>query len=144
MTAHSSLQPLHPGEGDPRAAPRALVAEDDADCRLGLAVLLKDLGYQVTMARDGQEALAWYRRFGRVALLVTDLAMPRLDGLDLLRQLLTQDPDLPVIGVTGAGDDLARAFGELHGSRLVLLPKPFDRAELRRAVAQVARDDPGA
>lgn len=137
MTTQPAMQRMEPGEAGPRAAPRAIVAEDDADCRLGLAVLLRDLGYEVTMARDGAEALAWFRSFGHVALLVTDLAMPRVDGLALSRRLLALDPELPVVAVTGAGSDRAREFETLAGRHVTLLPKPFDRAELRRAVERV-------
>lgn len=114
-----------------RACPRAIVAEDDADCRLGLSVLLRDLGFEVTGARNGSEALAWFRSFGGAALVVTDLVMPRLDGLALARQLRALDPDLPVLAISGAGEDHLR---ELDARGVTFLPKPFDRKEFAAAV----------
>ncbi|RKY20423.1 MAG: hypothetical protein DRQ55_07755 [Planctomycetota bacterium] len=114
-----------------RSSPRAIVAEDDADCRLGLAVMLRDIGYEVTSARNGAEALAWYKSFGGAALVVTDVVMPRLNGLGLARQLHALDPQLPVLAITGAGDD---QLDELSTCGVRCLPKPFDRREFVSAV----------
>ena len=114
-----------------RACGRAIVAEDDADCRLGLQFLLRDLGYEVTGARNGAEALAWFRSFGGAALLVTDLAMPRLDGLALTRRLRALDPGLPVLAISGAGKDMEASARE---AGVAFLPKPFDRREFAAAV----------
>jgi two-component system response regulator MprA len=113
------------------SAPRAIVAEDDPDCRLGLSVMLRDLGYEVTGARNGAEALAWYRSFGGAALVVTDVVMPRLDGLALARRLRALDPTLPLLAITGAGRD---QLEELAAAGVRCLPKPFDRREFASAV----------
>lgn len=132
-----SIVPAAPAPAlDAAASPRAIVAEDDADCRLGLAVMLRSLGFEVTGARDGQEALAWFRSMGRVSLVVTDLVMPRLDGLHLARRLRALDPRLAVLAITGAGFERER---ELRAEGLHLLPKPFDRREFTEAVRAALR-----
>jgi len=81
---------------------RVLVVDDDAEIRTLLSRHLRRLGYTVEEAGDGEEALALV---GKVVpdVVVTDMAMPRLDGLGLLKALQRQDPDLPVIVLTGHG-----------------------------------------
>ena len=81
---------------------RVLVVDDDVEIRILLSRHLRRLGYTVEEAGDGEEALALV---GKVVpdVVVTDMAMPRLDGLGLLKALQRQDPDLPVIVLTGHG-----------------------------------------
>lgn len=122
--------------GRSQPSPRAIIAEDDADCRLGLAVLLRHLGYHVIMARNGQEALAWFRRSDGVALLVTDLIMPCMDGLTLTERVRELAPNTPVVAITGAGPVMQERYESKVTRRLAVLPKPFDRFEFNAAVAR--------
>jgi CheY-like chemotaxis protein len=122
--------------GRSQPSPRAIVAEDDPDCRLGVAVLLRHLGYEVTMARNGREALAWFRSFGGVALLVTDLAMPSMDGLALTKRVRALEPNTPVVAISGAGPPMMEHFESRIERGMSVLPKPFDRVEFNAAVAR--------
>jgi signal transduction histidine kinase/CheY-like chemotaxis protein len=113
-----------------------LVVEDEAALAAAVSEALKDAGYLVERAADGEEALATVgaKRFD---LVVCDLKMPRMDGQSFYRQLSAAVPALAkhVIFVTGdvAGTD-AEAFLEESGCRW--LAKPFRLADLLRAVRE--------
>jgi two-component system phosphate regulon sensor histidine kinase PhoR len=83
---------------------RVLVAEDESDyLKLMVGHLLKR-GFIVTGAEDGQEALEIFREDGPFDVLVADLAMPKMDGLELMRQARQIDPWLESIMITASGD----------------------------------------
>jgi CheY-like chemotaxis protein len=111
-----------------------LVVEDEAALAAAVSDALKDAGYVVERAADGEEALAAIKA-KRFDLVVCDLKMPRLDGQSFYRLLVNAAPQLSqrVIFVTGdvAGTD-AEAFLERSGCRW--LAKPFRLADLLRAV----------
>ena len=113
---------------------RVLVVDDDAEIRTLLSRHLRRLGYTVEEAGDGEEALALV---GKVVpdVVVTDMAMPRLDGLGLLKALRSTDPDLPVIVLTGQGslDNAIHAMREGVLFDYLLKPLP-DLALLEMAV----------
>jgi CheY-like chemotaxis protein len=109
---------------------RVLIAEDEAMIALSLADLLEDEGYAVTIASDGAAALAQARRMGdTLDLLVTDLNMPEMSGEDLIHALQAEQPDLPVVVITGSapfgGLEALRRQGGGHGP-FALLHKPID------------------
>ena len=81
---------------------RVLVVEDDTAVRTLLAWRLRRQGCTVEEAEDGVEALSLIER-SIPDVVVTDMAMPRLDGLGLLKAIREKDPDLPVIILTGHG-----------------------------------------
>ena len=97
----------------PPLARRVLVVDDEPTARRSLAWLLCDAGYEVMTAPDGAEALATLDQ-ARVDVLLTDLRMPGVDGLDLLRRGRILDPDLTVVMMTAHGDvtDAVRAMSE--------------------------------
>ncbi len=106
-------------------APRVLVVDDDPQCREMYARFLAESGYEVDQAHNGNQALS--KATERVpALVVTDLALPGLDGFALTRKL-RQHPltaSLPIVAITGYGgfvDDTARA---LSAGCDVVLTKP--------------------
>ncbi len=108
---------------------RILVVDDEPQVRAVLANALRDHGHRVDEAQDGAAALI---RLGQCDLLVTDLAMPGMNGLELLRAARERRPGLPALLVTGyAGDadteDLAEASGK---GPLILLRKPIDPDEV--------------
>src|SRR5438045_542331 len=85
---------------------RVLIVEDEDGARAGLAAVVESWGYRSATARDGLEALEKLAHLVPVAV-VTDLKMPRLDGLGLLRKL-REDPDPPpTIVLTAHGDEAA-------------------------------------
>jgi two-component system response regulator FlrC len=112
-----------------------LIAEDDPGMRGLLERILAQAGYRVTTAEDGQAALEAFRQ-KRPALLVTDLKMPRLDGMELLRRVLAEAPGTPAVVLT--------AFGTVQGAVEAMrlgafdyLSKPLpDPEHLREVVAR--------
>lgn len=116
---------------------KILLVEDDASLRSLLTLTLTRASHQVTEARDGQEALRLFPEV-RPDLVITDLIMPEMDGIDLLVQLRDRDTKTAVIVISGGGRvatekymQLARQFGE----QCALLVKPFTSSELLQAVA---------
>jgi DNA-binding NtrC family response regulator len=107
---------------------RILVADDDASARLGLAQLLGGEGFEVDVAEDGEVALA---RIQEVApdVLVTDLHMPGLDGIQLLEQAREAMPDLVVVMVT-AFADVDTAVQAMQKGAEHYLTKPVQIEEL--------------
>jgi len=87
---------------------KILVVEDDSDARELLRELLVEEGYTVKMAQNGKEALEWITR-ETFDLVLTDLGMPEMDGIELLKTLQRIAPDMRVIVVTGGADLEARA-----------------------------------
>ncbi|HST52935.1 MAG TPA: response regulator [Pyrinomonadaceae bacterium] len=110
-----------------------LVVEDDEQIRGQLALILGD-EYEVVTARDGVEAITLYRRdAGSVALVLTDCEMPILNGIQLTVRLWRQDPELPVIMMTG-GMERADFRGLLEMQNFALIWKPFDSLRLKELI----------
>src|SRR5437868_7424893 len=122
------------GRGRPvRAAGEAhiLVVDDDPDVRWIIAQDLQDIGYVVTEADSGRAALEILERDAPCDLMVADLVMPELSGLDTLRLACRTRPDLKVLFASGYAD-LSR-FGANLASHS-LLKKPFKPGTLSEAV----------
>ena len=129
---------------------RVLVADDDESSRTGLAALLTGWGYAVEQAGDGEQALE-LARATQPSVVITDLIMPGLDGLDLLRALNEELPYAAVILLTGQGsiDTAVAAMKEgaydfltkpVEVARLkLLIPKAAEKAEALREVAVLRR-----
>lgn len=84
-----------------------LLVDDEKGIRNVLSILLVDMGYQVHTAATGLEALRTFEKL-RPPIVLTDIKMPEMDGIELLRQLKQINPDTEVIMITGHGDmDLA-------------------------------------
>jgi len=109
-----------------------LIVEDDRFFRELYADLLRQAGYSVTTACSGEEATEQLAcsRFG---LVVTDLTMPGISGLELLVKIKSQDPSIDVILVTANADLESALFSLKHGARDFLL-KPINSDELLHAV----------
>ena len=123
-----------PGGADDESRPRVLVADDNADMRHYLARLLAER-YRVQSVPDGQAALA-AARAQRPDLVLSDVMMPHLDGLDLVRELRA-DPalgDVPVILLSARAGEESRVEGLQHGADDYLI-KPFSARELLARVA---------
>ena len=111
---------------------RILIADDEAVIRLGLRSMLEDQGYRVVgEAADGDRALALVRRL-RPDLVLLDIKMPGIDGLEAARALLAEPP-VPVIVLTAYADrefvDRAKEAGVL-----AYLVKPVRESDLRPAI----------
>jgi signal transduction histidine kinase len=118
---------------------RVLVADDDLTFRMVMAAHLKRRGFEVDSANDGREALGILKGSGPFAVLVTDLDMPYMDGLELLHEARLWDPKLEVIVITGAGT-LERAIAAMReGGAYDFLTKPLESMDtLSIAVGRAA------
>lgn len=98
----------------PTLAADLLLVDDSAVARAKLRRLFEPAGYRVALARDGVEALALLGQ-GRYALMITDLEMPNLDGVELISHCLANPAtvDMPILAITGH-DDLQAKLNECH------------------------------
>lgn len=122
-----------------------LLAEDDHAVRRATSRILRGAGYQVLEAGDGASALAlWRARAKEIDVLVADLRMPHLRGDALARAVRADQPDLPVVLMTGFGEELslqpafaggAAAGDDAQPLHVPVLAKPFAAAELLGHVA---------
>ena len=115
-----------------------LVVDDVTMDRLLLGSILEKAGHEVYHAEDGEQALEIYPKKD-IEVVVTDLQMPKVHGLELIMVLLTSFPEAAIIAVSGTGPDqldMAEAVGAF-----VTLRKPIDREELLEAVANAVASD---
>ena len=106
-------------------AGQILLVDDDADLRESLQLVLEMKGYTVACARDGADALARLRERPLPSVVLLDLMMPGMNGIEFREQQLADARlrDLPVVLLTGAG---AHAVDPRLAAGSVLLHKPFD------------------
>ncbi len=116
---------------------RILVVDDDASLRRVLEYNLSEEGYVVETAGDGGEAL---EKLGReaFALVVTDIKMPGMDGMDLLKRIKADAPDTQVIVITAFGT-IEMAVEAMKSGAFEYILKPFNRDELKLAVKKALR-----
>jgi two-component system cell cycle sensor histidine kinase/response regulator CckA len=113
-----------------------LVVEDDPSVREIAVRALRARGYQVVEASNGQEALAVAERLGpRIDLLVTDMVMPQMGGLDLAERLRESRPRLRALFTSGYSEEQAAQLREIEDARF--LQKPFTGSALARRVREV-------
>ncbi len=111
---------------------RVLIVEDDFADHLLLYSIFEGTGHETYFASDGEKALSTYRKQD-IDVVVTDLHMPNVDGLELIESLLALYPEAAIIAVSGKGTELlaqAQALGVLAA-----FSKPVDPEELLEAVA---------
>ncbi|HLM74578.1 MAG TPA: sigma-54 dependent transcriptional regulator, partial [Polyangiaceae bacterium] len=118
-----------------KTAIRVLVVDDEASARSGLEKLLRQEGYAVESAADGASALTLVSD-KPPDVVVTDLKMPRMDGMQLLAKLREQDSEIPVIVVTAFGD-VASAVGAMRAGAADYLTKPVDFDALLLSIERV-------
>jgi len=114
-----------------------LVADDEPNLRRVLAGILRRHGHQVVVASDGQQALGAFDQ-ADINTLITDLRMPRLDGMQLLRQVTTDYPDVPVIILTAFGT-VDNAVAAVKLGAFDYLEKPFDQDQIKQVVGKALR-----
>jgi two-component system, NtrC family, response regulator AtoC len=112
--------------------PRVLAVDDDAAVRFTLQAVLTDAGFAVEAADGGAAALSAFEARG-ADLIVTDLAMPEVDGMMVLTHVRTVDPGVPVMLLTAHGSERI-AVAAIKAGAYDYLPKPFDPDELVLAV----------
>src|SRR5690242_13981920 len=113
---------------------RILIVDDDAGQRSLLESFLRGQGYDTVVAASGEEALSALRS-GAFNLMISDVRMPGLSGLETLRQARQEHAVLPVLLVT-AYADIREAVGAMRDGAVNYLPKPIDLDELLAIVRQ--------
>jgi len=125
-------------EKDERIQPRILVIDDDETIRNLLRAILEREGYAVLDAPDGNKGLKQYRK-NPTDLVITDLIMPGKEGIETIRDLRREFPNVKIVAVSGGGRigpdsylQMAMGIGALR-----TLTKPIDRKALLRTVEEV-------
>lgn len=112
--------------------PNILIVDDELNMRVVLSAMLKREGYTVFTASDGIEAIDIMNK-KPMDVLVTDLKMPRLDGMALLERVMEDYPSLPVIIITAYGT-VATAVDALKKGAFDYITKPFEQEDLKHVV----------
>ena len=120
-----------------REKQQILIADDEPNLRRVLGAQLQRDGYDVLLAEDGQQALSMLSEH-HVDVLISDLRMPRIDGMQLLKRVVEDDPELPVILITAHGT-VDTAVEALKLGAFDYVTKPFDRHEFKNVVDKAAR-----
>lgn len=116
-------------------APLILLADDEESVRSYVSAILDRAGYRLLEARDGVEALALAREHGPVDLVLTDVRMPRMDGVALAKAILGETPSVPVIYISGFPLPIPKEDRQA----CMALAKPFTRQALLDAVVKCLR-----
>ena len=111
-----------------------LVAEDEAMLRIIAVEMLEDAGFEVFEAGDGVEALELLKVNPQIALLISDIKMPRMDGYALVQEGLSFKPDLKVLLMTGYAQDPP---AHLQARGIQTLHKPFNLDKLCQMAGEI-------
>ena len=113
---------------------RILVADDDPDLLCSVAAALEQLGAQVVRAQNGGELIERLAEEGPFKLIVADIAMPWMTGLQVLHSARTAGLGIPVVVMTALKSERLVEQVQALGRNAVLLRKPFNLEELESAV----------
>lgn len=117
-----------------------LVVDDSASLRRVVALALSNAGYDVIEAGDGVDGLAKLAQLNgkKVHLIISDVNMPRMDGIEFVTQLKQQGPYkfTPVIMLTTEGDDEVKDAGRTAGAKAWII-KPFNPPQMLNAVSKL-------
>ena len=117
-----------------------LVVDDEEEIRTVLREVLEWAGHQVTEARTGAEGLQRYRE-APVDVVITDILMPELSGLELIKALRESFPTAKIVAISGSGAQMLDMATQLGAHRV--LAKPFKLQELLNTVYEVAESRDG-
>jgi CheY-like chemotaxis protein len=113
-----------------------LLAEDEKRLREVGAEILQSLGYQVLTAANGKQALDAYQSAESIDLIITDLVMPVMGGVELIQELLKTDPHVKALAITGYTLTVDRR--ELEDAGIIdVVTKPFDATTLGSTISRV-------
>lgn len=117
--------------------PTILIVEDDSEIRTLLALVFQIENFTVLQAVDGEEALRLFREHQeKLVLMITDLGLPKLGGVELIREVRSLKPSVKIIGSSGYGranirEEVLQAGGD------EFLPKPYITTDLIQTVKQL-------
>ena len=109
--------------------PHILLAEDDLELRELLMLVLSRAGYQVTGCDNGLQLLNQLEHAEQYDLVISDVRMPALTGLEVLESQLDKPVRLPFIGMTAFGDEDTHELAQKFGA-VAMINKPFDLDEM--------------
>jgi CheY-like chemotaxis protein len=112
---------------------KAMVVEDNADARILLTEQLRALGVETVSCGDGREAVERYTA-EQPDIVIMDVAMPQMDGLEATAQLRRIDPDASIIVISAYSEDMIRRAALAAGAERFFLKEEMDRM-----LAQVCR-----
>jgi len=113
---------------------RILIVDDEKRMRRILQILLKSQGYEIKLAQDGDEAWGMFQQVP-YDLVITDLKMPGIDGMELLGLINKQNTDVPVIVITAYGS-VDSAVKAMKQGAYDYITKPFENEEIKIVVAK--------
>ena len=109
-----------------------LVVDDEPDFRIILDKILEKVGYTVMTATNGEEAFQLFTK-NKFDLVVTDIHMPKVDGIQLMKQIRDENPWVPIIAISGYETESA-IHSKLDSKYIYFLRKPFLKKELENAI----------
>jgi CheY-like chemotaxis protein len=115
-----------------------LLIEDDALFRDMLVQMLQQDAHKVTVAQDGEEGLHLCQQINP-DLIISDILMPRIDGIEVIMELSRRKSVIPIIAISGGRRSISPEFNLESASMMgvkATLAKPFARNDLRQAIAQ--------
>jgi len=121
-----------------KVSPHILVMEDDLSVAKGLEMVLSEEGYNVNLAGTGELAMEAFRQ-KRFDLLVADLRLPDIDGMEVIRQVKEAKPETEVIVITGYGTT-ATAVEAMKLGVHDFLPKPFTEDQIKAAIDEALKE----
>src|SRR6266568_441761 len=137
--SRASTKPVTPSRmsvGATSSPARCLVVDDDAQVRDMIRDILSNAGHKVVVAHDGADGVERFKADSSFDVIITDLAMPKLNGLQLARVCKTLRPNVPVVMLTGWGVLLTEEELSEHGVDEVL-SKPVRMDQVINTIAAV-------
>jgi DNA-binding NtrC family response regulator len=118
--------------------PAILVIDNEPLMREMLTLVLENEGFSVVSSADGVQALLCYHHYRReIELVISDIVMPKMNGVELAQHLLAERPDLPIILMSDQAD--ITDLGPQH--TVHFLPKPFDLSTLLSTVRSLMAEE---
>lgn len=121
-------------------AKRVLIVDDAIIMRMRIKEIARDSGWEIAgEAANGEEGLARYREL-RPDLMTLDIVMPKMDGVEVLRQVREEDPQAKIVMVS-AVDQKGKLTECIRLGAIDFIVKPFDKTRLKSFFAKYGRDE---
>jgi DNA-binding response OmpR family regulator len=121
---------------------KMLIAEDDIGLAQCLQIFFEKKGYLVTSTLDGEHALRWLEEIDKPDIIIVDIGLPDMNGLDLCKKIKENiyTRKIPVIILTGKNDNENKIEGTLYSHANLYLNKPIELENLNKAVSKLISD----